>query len=66
MTSSAQRPGRSETSALVARLRGEQRRLAKGESDADKRDDELRDLLAFTIDHLERLDDGKRQLTHER
>ncbi|MFU2489566.1 PAS domain-containing protein [Thauera sp. WH-1] len=66
MTSSAQRPGRSETSALIARLSRAQRRLAEGESNAGKGDGELRDLLARTIDHLERLDDGKRQLTHER
>lgn len=66
MTSSAQRPGRSETSALIARLTGERRRLAEQVSETGKDDGELRDLLTCTIDHLERLDDRKQQLADER
>lgn len=66
MTSSAHRPSRSETSALIARLIGERRRLADQVSGTGKDDGELLALLTRTIEHLERLDDRKQQLAEER
>lgn len=66
MTSTAQRPGRAETRALIAQLRSERDRLADDIAHPARGNDPLQGLLTQTIEHLERLDDGRRQLTDER